>query len=283
MSKFKIATLALAVLTSLGLLPATQAAAGAPAAQATLTGIRAASHRGYDRLVFQFSGALPAQRSARYVPVVYADPSGKVVPVSGSARLLVRFFSAGVAAHLNQRSFALPGLLEAVKAGDFESVVTYGVGVARKEPVHLFVLNSPPRVVIDVPTPYRTTNVGVYLIGSNGSATAVSRPVIPDTVARGALQRLFAGPTPSEIAAGIAFVSSDATGFNKLSISDQIASVYLTGGCDSHGSAVTIATEIMPTLKQFRSVSWVKIYDPEGNTAQPTGDSDSLPACLSGS
>jgi hypothetical protein len=34
---------------------------------------------------------------------------------------------------------------------------------------------------------------------------------------------------------------------------------------------VTVAGEIMRTLKQFPSVRWVKIYDPLGNTEHPTG------------
>ena len=36
----------------------------------------------------------------------------------------------------------------------------------------------------------------------------------------------------------------------------------------------------MPTLKQFATVDHVKIYDPEGQTARPTGATDSIPACL---
>lgn len=134
MSKFKIAALVLSV-TGLSALLGTPALAStsAPAVPTTLTAIRAAHHRGFDRLVFEFVGKLPAQRSARYVATVFADPSGKVAPVSGSARLLVRFFASGVGKNLNQRSFNLPGLLHVVKAGSFESVLTYGVGVhARK-------------------------------------------------------------------------------------------------------------------------------------------------------
>jgi hypothetical protein len=43
---------------------------------------------------------------------------------------------------------------------------------------------------------------------------------------------------------------------------------------------VTVAGEIMPTLRQFASVDYVKIYDPAGTTEQPIGRSDSVPACL---
>ena len=40
------------------------------------------------------------------------------------------------------------------------------------------------------------------------------------------------------------------------------------------------ASEIVPTLKQFTSVDWVKIYGPGGQTENPNGPSDSIPFCL---
>jgi hypothetical protein len=108
----------------------------------------------------------------------------------------------------------------------------------------------------------------------------VSRPVIPPAVARGALQRLFAGPTPAEQAARLAFVASRAAGSADLTVKKGIARVRLTGGCSSGGSTFTIANEIMPTLRQFPTVDWVKIYDPSGHTERPTGNVDSIPECL---
>lgn len=94
------------------------------------------------------------------------------------------------------------------------------------------------------------------------------------------MQRLFAGPTGTEVAAGLTFVSSGATGFKNLMICDQVARVQLTGGCASRGGTLTVATEIIPTLKQFASVKWVKIFDPAGHTERPSGHSDSIPTCL---
>ena len=99
----------------------------------------------------------------------------------------------------------------------------------------------------------------------------VSRPVIRPATASRALQRLFAGPTQAELARGLRFVTSGATGFSRATIHHGVARVYLTGGCNSGGSAITVATEIMPTLRQFPSVQWVKIYDPPGDTEQPAG------------
>jgi hypothetical protein len=56
--------------------------------------------------------------------------------------------------------------------------------------------------------------------------------------------------------------------------------VRLVGGANSHGSTLTIAKEIFPLLKQFPTVRWVKIYDQNGQTETPTGQSDSIPAGL---
>ncbi|MDP4510019.1 hypothetical protein [Nonomuraea turcica] len=48
----------------------------------------------------------------------------------------------------------------------------------------------------------------------------------------------------------------------------------------SAGSTFTIANLIRPTLKQFPSIKWVKIYDAAGHTERPTGPSDSIPQSL---
>ncbi|MGZ4495076.1 MAG: AMIN-like domain-containing (lipo)protein, partial [Nocardioides sp.] len=53
--------------------------AAAPAIP-TLVGIRAAHHPGFDRVVFDFRGGLPASRRVRYVDHLVADASGLPVP-----------------------------------------------------------------------------------------------------------------------------------------------------------------------------------------------------------
>ncbi len=110
--------------------------------------------------------------------------------------------------------------------------------------------------------------------------TSVLRPVLPMTPATGLMDRIFAGPTPREYAAGLRSVTSNATGFTRLSVVSTIARVQLTGACSSNGSTVTIAGEIMPTLRQLSTVDHVKIYDTTGHTERPYGHSDSIPFCL---
>jgi hypothetical protein len=299
MLRFRSAVMAFALIgMSAGAI--TTAATGSAAttkapAVPTLTQITAAHHPSYDRLVFTFAGRLPAQRSVGYVKQVIADGSGKTVNVVGSAKLLVRFYAAyghndkgTVTYGPVKRTYALPGIIQVVNAGDFEAVLRFGVGVAKAEPFKVFTLNNPSRVVIDLKTPYRTVTVRDYFLNIHRFATghepyteAVTRQVIPPATAFGAMQRLFAGPTQAELARGLRFVNSGATGFKNLSISrDGVAKIQLTGKVTSGGSTFTIASEIMRTLKQFPSVHWVKIYDQFGHTEHPTGHSDSIPFSL---
>jgi hypothetical protein len=269
-------------------------ALAAPQQTTTLVAIRAAHHPDYDRVVFEFAGPLPARRDVGYVPVLIGDPSGMPVPVVGDAILQVRIaFASGHDDNGNitygptRRTYPLPNVIQVVNSGDFEGVLSFGIGLARQTTVNTFTLTNPSRVVVDISTPFRTVPVGVHLLdlnrfepGVEPYIRAVSRPVIPPATARGALQRLLAGPTQEELAQRLRFVNSDATGFTDLSIVDDVARVRLVGGCNSHGSTFTIADEIIPTLKQFSSVRWVKIYDPQGRTEQPTGQSDSISECL---
>jgi len=60
---------------------------------------------------------------------------------------------------------------------------------------------------------------------------AARRTVDIPAVARGALQRLFAGPTQPEIARGLQFFPGRVTGFTDLSVRDGVARVRLLGGC----------------------------------------------------
>ncbi|WP_112267832.1 AMIN-like domain-containing (lipo)protein [Lentzea terrae] len=291
MTRIRILAATLLLFAAFG---ATAAPATAAQQTTTLMAIRAAHHPDYDRVVFEFAGPLPAQRDVGYVPELIGDPSGLPVPVVGDAILQVRMASASghdengnVTYGPTRRTYPLPNVIQVVNSGDFEGVLTFGIGLARQTTVNTFTLTNPSRVVVDISTPFRTVPVDVHFLdlnrfepGIEPYTRAVSRPVIPPATARGALQRLFAGPTQEELAQRLRFVNSDATGFTNLSISNGIARVRLTGGCSSHGSTFTIAGEIFPTLKQFSSVRWVKIYDPAGNTEQPTGQTDSIPECL---
>lgn len=258
-----------------------------------LIGITAGHHPGYDRVVFRFSGPVPARRSVRYVTRLIADPSGRRIAIPGRGILEVSLSraeahtSTGAGSAPDRVAFALPNVMIAVRSGDFESVVSYGIGLVARESFHVFTLTNPSRVVIDVATPFRTTPKRVYFlnranfsVGREPYFTSVLRSVPVTTPAIGLMDRLFAGPTPFEASRSLAFLASRATGFTGLSISGGVARVRLTGGCSSGGSTASIADEIGPTLKQLPTVRWVKLYDPAGHTEDPTGLTDSRPSCL---
>lgn len=271
---------------------ASPAAVGA-ASTPRLVAIRATHHPGFDRVVFEFSGSLPSRRHVRYVNRLLGDASGLPVRIAGRAILEASFSpaaahdSAGTGTAPGRVAFALPNVMTVVRSGDFESVLSHGIGLARKASFHVWTLTHPSRVVIDIRTPFRTVlknvfflNVARFNVGTEPYVTAVRRPVPPGTPAAGVMDRLFAGPTSSEDAVGLGLQRSRATGFTGLSIHAGIARVRLTGRCSSGGSTFSIANEIFPTLKQFATVDFVKIYDPAGHTGTPTGQSDSIPECL---
>jgi hypothetical protein len=150
------------VVTSLATIVLALAAAPAGAQSApetpTLVDVRAGGHTGYDRVVFEFRGPVPEHRIG-YVDQLVQDGSGNPVSVAGAADLEVVF--EGANAHnedgsptISPRRFS-PGLTavkEVAQIGDFEAVVTYGIGVDRRRPIEVSTLSSPSRLVIDVPT-----------------------------------------------------------------------------------------------------------------------------------
>ena len=131
--------------------------AGAQSAP-TLVDVRAAGHPGFDRVVFEFRGAVP-EHHVRYVEQLVEDGSGNPVSVAGNADLEVVF--QGANAHkadgtpsVGPRRFS-PGLTavkEVAQTGDFEAVVSYGIGLDRRRPLTVSTLSGPSRLVIDVST-----------------------------------------------------------------------------------------------------------------------------------
>jgi len=277
---------------SAGLSPHASASSGAPP-QPTLVSITAAHHTTYDRVVFRFRGGPPPAVRAHYVRRLVNDASGEPVRIAGRAVLRVRMTPA--AAHTAtgadtvapRTTFALPDVMTTVRAGDFEGVLSYGIGLARGTAFDVFTLRRPSRVVVDVHAAFRTVGLRVWYFDRSAFAAGTPpyfvprfRPVLPLTPATSRLDRLFAGVLPGEHAQGLRLLRSGATGFRMLSIRHGIARVQLTGGCTSGGSTATVAGEVMPTLRAVRGVSWVKIYGPGGHTERPHGATDSIPACL---
>jgi predicted secreted protein len=128
---------------------------------AALSAVRAAEHAGQDRLVFQFAGPLPRVRSVAWVSEMVEDPSGRPLQLGGRAFLRVVFRPAtahttsGVPTYARALPtlFDLPALRSLKEAGDFEDVLSFGVGLWQKTSLHVFTLASPSRLVIDMAVP----------------------------------------------------------------------------------------------------------------------------------
>ena len=291
-----LVALVLAVPLVLALGPASSGAGRASSAPTTpvLVAVRAAHRDGVDRVVFEFRGGLPAKRQVGYVDRLFADGSGRRVRVAGQALLRVRFERAQ--AHTDDGSptgaprrvaYALPNVMTAVRAGDFEAVTTYGLGLAKRTSVRVTTLQAPPRVVIEVGAGFATVQRNVWLLDRDRFVdnqepffVAVRRPVVPGAPATGLMDRLFAGPLAGERARGLRLVRSGATGYDDLTVAGGTADLRLTGRCRSGGSTVSIAGEVLPTLKQLPTVDRVVLRDPAGSTLDPDGPGDSTPACL---
>jgi len=97
-----------------------------------------------------------------------------------------------------------------------------------------------------------------------------------------ALNEYFKGPGSTErFSFGWIGIYNGFTGYRKLEIINGVANIYLTGVCTSEGKDFNIADLIRLNLKQFSGIQFVKIYDENGQTQSPTGQSDSEPICLS--
>jgi len=90
----------------------------------------------------------------------------------------------------------------------------------------------------------------------------------------------FKGPTIDEREDGLEAITSGFKGVGTLTIRNGIARVYLNGECASLGATYTIAQPIMRNLLQFEDISYVKIYDENGDTEEPEGETNSIPFCL---
>lgn len=288
-----VAALVVAVFVLVAVVPAV-AAAPIP----KLVEIRAAHHPGFDRIVFEFTGPVPGIARVKWATNLKLDPSNKPANVQGNATLRVRF--APAAAHRlappydptidpAPRALALPNIAHLVLLGDFEGEVSYGIGLMKKTRIiRATKLTKPSRFVIDIATDFKKKNAKVFFFDENAAPDATSlvvpvqRRVPRPGGAKATLYRLWAGPTRGEQRAGLSFFDSGTTGFKSLDINSKgVARVTLRGPCDSGGSAVyTVASEIMPTLRRFGRIDWIKIYDRSGETLYPWGRSDSLPACL---
>lgn len=123
-----------------------------------LKAIQTGRHGSYERLVLEFTSSY-GEAKVRYVPVVRADPSDKVVSLPGVSFLevvvhgAVATWPATPIKPYTGPSTVTPGyptLKQVCISGDFEAVLSFGVGVGRTAGFQVARLRSPDRLVVDI-------------------------------------------------------------------------------------------------------------------------------------
>lgn len=144
-------------------------AGGGPGTDVKLVAVRVGSHSGYDRITFEFApprAPSPANTLPPFtvtkVDQVIQDGSGKPVQINGDALYsLVMQGASGVdlsgpelvITYNGPKEFKpnFPALLELEHAGDFENVLSWGIGLKAPRCIKASQLNSPLRLVLDIP------------------------------------------------------------------------------------------------------------------------------------
>lgn len=126
--------------------------------RAQVTDVRVGTHDGYDRVVFEFDSGLPDAVIEGALPPFYADASGLVIEVTGSAFLKVAMHGAskvspdGVVTYDGSTNFEpeFDRLLQLLEGGDFEAVSTWYLGLDGGSCFRILTLSDPSRLVIDI-------------------------------------------------------------------------------------------------------------------------------------
>jgi hypothetical protein len=136
---------------ALGLPPFTTApkTSSGGAGQAEMFAISVGCHPTFDRFVIRARNARPGY-DVRYVRRVVADPSGLTVRLRGTKRILLVSHNATGHQLPRTRTPLCANLRQVKVAGDFEGVVSFGLGLARKTGFRVFRLTGPTRIVVDV-------------------------------------------------------------------------------------------------------------------------------------
>jgi hypothetical protein len=158
-----------------GTAPVSVAAGGA---QATVTAVDAGRHAGFDRVVFRASGPSLGY-TVRYEPRLVEDPTGRVLPLAGSAVLVVTLQATTWIEQPSprvDRTYRFPALRQLRSAGEFEAVVSYGLGQSGRDGFRAFRLTGPDRIVVDLRHPTGTASAAPSPPASATSATSATSP-----------------------------------------------------------------------------------------------------------
>ena len=130
-------------------------------AVANIVDVRAGTHPGYDRVVFEFQQGAPELTLDRASPPFTEDASGLPLTVEGDSvlRLTMRGGTkqtdAGTSSYdgFTDQDFDHPALVHLLEGGDFERQSTWYLGLTDESCARVLLLDEPPRLVIDVEHP----------------------------------------------------------------------------------------------------------------------------------
>lgn len=135
--------------------------------------------RAYNRISFTFRSAFPSYQ-VQFVPGLTGDPSGQAIALAGDGVLQVTFrqaqaHTAGGAPSIVAQPAAHLGFSRMISwapAGDFEGVVTYGIGIAWPNP------QSDPQFAVRAIEVEKVTASGEhrYIVAIDIDATPASGP-----------------------------------------------------------------------------------------------------------
>ena len=132
----------------------TDRSGGTTGASSQLSTIRTAPHDGYDRIVFEFSSQIPSYDLTRQDSATFVrDASGQPVTLDGSVGIKLVFRNTDAASSVpTDAKPALTSVREIAQIGNFERVLSYGIGLASSQCVRVLELSGPARLVVDVAT-----------------------------------------------------------------------------------------------------------------------------------
>ena len=142
----------------------------------TLVDVRYATHPGFDRVVFDWTGGLPTWRAA-YGTLV-GEGTGTPIALTGRADLVLSFSNARAHTDDGRPTYRmttvldpnLPTLKQIKFGGDYEGYVSAGLGLRDFVSYKVSTLLSPPRVVVDVS---HRSEFGYTTVSRTGTAANV--------------------------------------------------------------------------------------------------------------
>jgi hypothetical protein len=176
---------------SLGPFTCTDWSGGVAGTAATVSSVRIAHHDGYDRLVIGFatSNTMPQYQLTQQATSTFVrDASGQPVTLAGSAGIRAILRNADITSGApTDLKPGLPAIREVAQIGNFERVVSYGVGLATPACFRVLELSGPTRLVIDVQTPAdapaATAAPSTAAASTAAPSTAASQPATSSDLA----------------------------------------------------------------------------------------------------